>query len=210
MVVRTNLAGVLSTFASMMADGHALEKSWWLENPPDAAHLPPSSLMSFTKVTTVQSEGELRVAINVPQRCIIQIGSQKLHLHAKWLPLMMLIQLIQAAALDASITASRIQKQSNSANLRRLMWFYDFLLKQFAQDVIGKTKSSGNHAMIPDNWMPESMHRCLTRMELQIPHSPAALEKNAQRLDEAYQNRSDHFSYGRNWFTSQGHSTVVC
>jgi hypothetical protein len=183
------------TFTLKMAD-HALEKSWWLNNPPQVDHLPPSLLMSFTKcgIGNEQSR-DATVEKDIPKFCIIQIGYSQLYLNAKWLPLMMLIQLIQASALEASIVASQAQKKKTSTNLLRLMWFFDSLLQKFAQDVTAElTRSSKD--VLPDDWMPDSMHRYLTRMELNIPHSPTALDENYHMLNEAYENHRSHFSFG--------------
>jgi hypothetical protein len=190
---------------------HALEISWWLKEPPSAKHLPPSSLMSFTKYCVANGEqiGEAGVRQrvvddhkmyrcvdgNIPQQCIIQIGSLKLHLHAKWLPLLMVIQLIQAAALQASISASEIKNKNKTLDMLRLMWFYDSLLQQFARDVMEKLKGSEGSPP-PEDWMSESMHRCLTRIELQIPHSQASLEKNSGMLNKAYHQHRNHFKFG--------------
>jgi hypothetical protein len=107
----------------------------------------------------------------------------------------MLVQLIQASALDASLVASQAQKKKTATNLLRLMWFFDFLLQKFAQDATNELTRSGKDAL-PDDWMPDSMHRYLTRMELNIPHSPTALEENRHVLNEAYENRYSHFSFG--------------
>jgi hypothetical protein len=60
---------------------------------------------------------------------------------------------------------------------------------------MGKSKTSRD-GLVPDDWMPESMHHRLTCMELNIPHTPALLEQHSQMLDEAYQNHGSHFSYG--------------
>jgi hypothetical protein len=191
---------------------HALERSWWLQDPPVVTHLPPSSLMSFTKysqnTTMVSRPGPQHpgrhknyqyMEVHIPQRCIIQIGSSKLHLHAKWLPLMVLIQLIQAAALSTWSSHLDIQCKKKPRNMLRLMWFYDFLLQRFAQDALAQLKASGDD-LLPDAWMPDSMHRCLTRIELEIPHSPAMLEHHSLTLGEAYLNRLDHFSHGGGCF----------
>ena len=59
--------------------------------PPAVKCLPPSLLMSFTKYDINRKEITGKVGTDVPQSCIIQIGSKMLHLHAKWSPLMMLI-----------------------------------------------------------------------------------------------------------------------
>jgi hypothetical protein len=187
----------MSSQRRMMTD-HALEKSWWLADPPAAKKLPPSSLMSFTKYGQQHpvKVGEYEhLEEDIPQQCIIQIGANKLHLHAKWLPLMMLIQLIQAAALRAALLSSGVQLKKKSTNMLRLMWFYDFLLQQFAQDAISTSKTSAG-GCLPDDWIPEAMHRCLTRLELKIPHSPAGLEQESQKLNDAYLNHGDHFSFG--------------
>jgi hypothetical protein len=175
-----------------MAD-HTLELSWWLQEPPVTRELPPSSLMSFTKYSI---DGEHTKGVP-PKQCVIQIGSLKLHLNAKWLPLMMIIQMIQAAALQESISASEMSNQKKALIMLRLMWFYDFLLQRFAQDATRDKPDSSGNSPLPDEWMPESMARCLTRLALKIPHTPAALHKNSQLLGEAYQRPSNHFSYGK-------------
>jgi hypothetical protein len=190
---------------------HAVERSWWLRDPPVVTNLPPSSLMSFTKYRVTggqqimagrpetqrpEGRGNYRcLGVHVPQRCIIQIGSSKLHLHAKWLPLMMLIQLIQAAALSKWLSGLDVQRKKKPMNMLRLMWFYDFLLQRFAQDASAELKASGDD-LLPDGWMSDSMHRCLTRIELNIPHSPEMLEHHSLTLDEVYRNSPDHFSHG--------------
>jgi hypothetical protein len=107
----------------------------------------------------------------------------------------MLIQLIQASVLDTSMAAAQAQKKKTATNLLRLMWFFDSLLQTFARDVTDKLMRSGKN-MLPDDWMPDFMHRYLTRMELDIPHSPTALEKNSCMLNEAYEIHRGHFSYG--------------
>jgi len=204
---------------------HTLEISWWLKDPPAAVTIPPSSLMSFTKYVVMDGQEigqeEARVGQSlqlnalrgkygcieggIPQQCIIQIGSLKLHLHAKWLPLLMILQLFQAAALQASIAVSDDRNKMKA--MLRLMWFFDFLLQQFAQDaMMAQSQVSTGHPL-PDDWMPESMHRCLTRIEHNIPHSQASLEKHNRVLEEAYANSRDHFSFGERhhlciWFLS--------
>jgi hypothetical protein len=204
------IAFTLSIPPSNMTD-HTLERSWWLQDPPMVTNLPPSSLMSFTKYSIIGSqkimvgrpgprhpnghENYQHTEAHIPQRCIIQIGSSKLHLHAKWLPLMMLIQLIQAAALSMWLSDLDVRHKKKPMNMLRLMWFYDFLLQRFAQDALAQLKASGDN-IIPDGWMPDSMHRCLTRIELKIPHSPAMLEHHSLTLDEVYRNCPDHFSHG--------------
>jgi hypothetical protein len=191
---------------------HTLEKSWWLNDPPTTKNIPPSSLMSFTKYVVIngkemgQAAGmEQRQLVeqrkkygciegDIPQQCIIQIGSQKLHLHAKWLPLLMIIQLFQGAALQASIATS--EDQNKKMAMLRLMWFFDFLLQQFAQDAMMAQSKASAGCPLPDDWMPTSMHRCLTRIELNIPHSQASLQKHSHVLEESYAKSSDHFLYG--------------
>jgi hypothetical protein len=88
-----------------------------------------------------------------------------------------------------------VRHKKKPMNMLRLMWFYDFLLQRFAQDALAQLKASGDN-IIPDGWMPDSMHRCLTRIELKIPHSPAMLEHHSLTLDEVYRNCPDHFSHG--------------
>jgi hypothetical protein len=150
-----------------MAD-HALEKSWWLNNPLQVDHLPPSSLMSFTK-SGIDNEQlrDITVEQDIPKFCIIQIGCSHLYLNAKWQPLIMLVQLIQALALDASLVASQAQKKKTATNLLRLMWFFDSLLQKFIQDVTDELSRSGKDTL-PDDWMPDSIHWYLTHMELNI------------------------------------------
>ena len=184
----------LPSFIPNMTD-HALEKSWWLDNPPQLDHLPSSSLMSFAKLSSCTSNKQLRCPTAPPQFCIIQIGFSRLYLYAKWMPLMMLIQLIQASALDASISASRALKKKSATNLLRLTWFFDFLLQKFAQEARDKLMISQKN-VLPEGWMPDSMHRCLTRMELDVTHSPTSLDKHGVILDKAYKNHQSHFSYG--------------
>ena len=198
---------------TLMTD-HTLEISWWLKDPPAATSIPPSSLMSFTKFLVMDGQeigqeearvggslqlNELRgkygcIGGGIPKRCIIQIGSLTLHLHAKWVPLLMILQLFQAAALQASIAVS--DDHNKMKPMLRLMWFFDFLLQQFARDAtMAQSQVSAGHPL-PDYWMPESMHRCLTRIELNIPHSRASLEKHNHALQEAYANSRDHFCFG--------------
>lgn len=186
---------LIELFTLKMTD-HSLEKSWWLDNPPQVDHLPPSSLMSFTKCGVgYERSRDTTVGQDIPRFCIIQIGCSKLYLNARWLPLMMLIQLIQASVLDTSMAAARAQKKKTATNLLRLMWFFDSLLQTFAQDATDKLTRSGKN-MLPDNWMPDFMHRFLTRMELDIPHSPTALEENSLALNKAYETHQGHFGYG--------------
>jgi hypothetical protein len=189
------LLGITLTFTLKMTD-HTLEKSWWLDDPPQVDHLPPSSLMSFTKcgIGREQSRDTI-VEQDIPKFCIIQIGCSQLYLNAKWLPLLMLTQLIQASALDTSIKASQARKKKTATNVLRLVWFYDSLLQKFAEDATAELTRSGKDAL-PDDWMPDSMHRYLTRMELNIPHTPTALEENYHMLNEAYENQCSHFSFG--------------
>jgi hypothetical protein len=151
--------------------------------------------MSFTKCPGDEQSKDEKVEQDQPRFCIIQIGFSKLYLSGKWLPLMMLIQLIQATALEASISASQALKKKTSTNMLRLMWFFHFLLEKFAQDAMDELMVSRERTL-PHDWMPELMHRCLTRIELDIPHSPEALEKNSLKLNGAYKNRSSHFAYG--------------
>ena len=173
-----------------MAD-HSLEISWWIENPPPTQTLPPSSIMSFTKL----GNGERRTEDDIHQECLIQIGSDKLHLHAKWLPLMMTVQLTQAAALQASINAFAQQKHNTSREMLRLMWFHNFLLQQFAQDATHEAKELGR-GPLPESWMPASMHRYLTRVEQHISHSADNLEDKPEQLNKAYHEAGDHFTHG--------------
>jgi hypothetical protein len=191
---------------------NALEISWWPDDPKLVKVLPPSSLMSFSKYSIIPGHEMEANSSNqqwdldgdsthghleheTPQQCIIQIGSNILHLHAKWSPLLMIIQLIQAAALQASITSSGHRGKAH-INLLKLMWFYDSLLQQFAQDAAVCRSGVFGAGPLPEDWMPETMHRCLTRLELNIPHSRVSLEKNSAMLHEAYGRPSNHFKYG--------------
>jgi hypothetical protein len=75
------------------------------------------------------------------------------------------------------------------------MWFYDSLLQQFAQDVALFASTSFAAGPLPKHWMPESMHCCLTRLEINILHNPTSLQTHWALLQEQYGQVRDHF-YG--------------
>jgi hypothetical protein len=201
-----------------MTQENTLELSWWLQDPPPAKELPPSSLMSFTKhnisyrpksngnstgqlPTTVGSKGaHAHTEVDILPQCVIQIGSVKLVLHAKWLPLMMMIQMNQAAALQASIQAAEKDNLPLALTMQRLTWFYDFLLKQFAQDAkLGQSETP--NTSLAHNWMPEYMHRCLTRINHRIPHTPESLLRQSCLPQSVYQS-TEPFCYGERCWLS--------
>jgi len=155
---------------------HTLEISWWIKDPPPITKLPSSSLMSFTKypVTDGQHMPEEDIIMqpqdpdykrrsnggidgHVPRCCIIQIGSLKLYMNAKWLPLMMVIQLIQTSALRASISCRETGDNSKATTMLKLTWFYDSLLHNFALDAAGYPHKRSDGILIPANWMPDWM-----------------------------------------------------
>jgi hypothetical protein len=172
----------------------ALEMSWWKADPSHTETIPPSSMLGLTDLPGTSLNPDI-----IPRKCLVQIGSIKLCLPARWRPLLMVIQLMQMSALVGWRQACRTKTVLNRDPLR-IVWFYDAVLVQFAKEGWEKENEMPPNSCLPMDWMPETMHRCLTRMEMAQPHSPAMLSRLSEALrfalESAYNDHRDHFTSG--------------
>jgi hypothetical protein len=108
----------------------------------------------------------------------------------------MVINLLQIDALRSWVDSTSCGTKTNRNGLR-LMWFYDYLFDKFSQDVMASDKIHNANGLLPLDWMPPAMHRCLVRIEHHIAHCPDALDFHVEFLHNAYHNSKDHFSFGQ-------------
>jgi hypothetical protein len=181
----------------------SLERSWWNAKPQHLSRLP--NLLGFQKVSHQAKAGRVNSsnqdghkvnahAAGSPDTAIIQIGSVQLTLHAKWLPLLMFLSLMQVVAFQSWKNNERLPGPPD-LNALKIVWIYHNTFCRFAQDALAHMTAHPGQIPIDQDWMPFAMHRFLVRTKHAKSHDLKFWNQELKRLYES--DLSEHFYHGK-------------
>ena len=149
---------------------HTLEITWWPTAPVVVTELPESSRSFFRNTSD-------------PNVLSIQIGHTSSFLPSKWRPIFCVIDICQLHALSEALQPGQAQAKRHS----KLVIWYDRLRFH----VVLQAENNND----TKDWMPDSVHRFLVRVQVGKWHSPTALAKAGEDLFSWY-SKIPPWSYG--------------
>jgi hypothetical protein len=148
-------------FYTMDSTLHSLELSLWRDPCPISTRIPSTS----TIIGHVDKG-----------RYIAVLGNVTLSLPLKWRTMLWIACILQHHAVYYAGYGSQ------GHTFASLVWFYDGLFHHLTVEAL-------KHSVIGENWSLPAWERFMTRIRLQIGHSPLALHTFQNRLAEAYANQ---------------------